>query len=126
MTRLPLSQQEKAFRAAIKAVAKQYKIKQSWFNDDAGPFIKEYVPSPEKIYWQTFGPLQAYFPNAETMLVYKIMGYSEKQKPDVDALAQRLNIRTYEDIKALVDRYVPLQTQKDFCVDDVMEELFFE
>ncbi|GCE32229.1 hypothetical protein KDA_77130 [Dictyobacter alpinus] len=124
LTKLPLSQQEKAFRAAVKAVAKQFKLKQSWFNDDAGPFLAEYIPQPQKVYWRDFGPIKAYFPSKEAMLVYKICGYSAKQQGDVYALAQELNLHTYDEVKAVIDALVSKKAQKDFDVEDTIDNLF--
>jgi hypothetical protein len=126
LTRKPLSQKEKAFRTAIWEVAKQYKLKRAWMNDDAGPFVLEYVPQPAITLWRTFGPLHVYLTDHETMLVYKIMGYSPKQKRDIDALCEELGISTYAEVKAIVDRLVPQQTQGDFWVDETLEDLFVE
>ena len=124
LTRLPLSQQEKAFKSAINAIARRYHLRQAWLNDDAGPFVKEYVPQPRRMYWRSFGPLHVYFTDHETMLVYKLMGYSEKQQPDIFALCRELHINSLEEVKAIVMRLVDERTQKEFGVDDTLEELF--
>jgi hypothetical protein len=124
LTSLPLSKEEKTFRAAIKAVAKQYKLKQAWLNDDAGPFVKAYVPSPMLTFWHTFGPLHVYFPDHATMLCYKLLGYSQKQQADIYALCDQLGISSYDEVKAIVDRLVPKKIQRDFEVEDTLDELF--
>lgn len=124
LTKLPLTKQEREFRAAIKAVAKRKNLKQTWLNDDAGPFVKEYVSEPVRVYWRSFGPLNVYFTDNATMLVYKLMGFSPKQKPDVYALAQALEISSYEEVKAIVDRLVTETTQAEFGVDETIEDLF--
>jgi hypothetical protein len=93
-------------------------------NDDAGPFVKEYVSEPVRAYWKSFGPLNVYFTDNETMLVYKLMGFSPKQKPDVYALAQELQVSSYEEVKAIVDRLVSEKTQEEFGVEETIEDLF--
>lgn len=124
LTKLPLTKQEKAFQAAINTVAKRRGIPRHWLNDDAGPFVTEYVRNPERTYWRSFGPLHVYFTTNETMLVYKLMGYSPKQKPDIDVLTRLLNISTYNEVKALLERLVSKQTQEDFGVEETLEDLF--
>jgi hypothetical protein len=124
LTRLPLSKDEKAFRAAISAVAKQHHLPRHWINNDAGPFIAEYVPNPTRVFWRAFGPLQVYFTDNATMLIYKLMGFSPKQMPDIYALAESLNIETSEEVKALVDRLVDPKVQKEYCVEETIEDLF--
>jgi hypothetical protein len=124
LTKLPLSKEEKAFRAAVKAVAKQHHLKQAWLNDDAGPFVKEYVADPVRTFWRAFGPLRVYFTDVETMLVYKLMGYSQKQQPDIYALCELLHVETLAEVQAIIDRLVPLKVQKDFGVEETLEELF--
>jgi hypothetical protein len=76
------------------------------------------------MYWRSFGPLHVYFTDNATMLIYKLMGFSPKQTPDIYALAQTLGIKTYAEVKALVDRLVDQKTQKDFCVEETIEDLF--
>lgn len=124
LTKLPLTKDEKAFRAAIHAIAKQHHLPRHWLNDDAGPFIAEYVQNPTTTYWKSFGPLHVYFTNNATMLIYKLMGFSPKQIPDIYALAQNLGIETYAEVKALVDQLVDQKTQKDFGVEETLEDLF--
>jgi hypothetical protein len=124
LTKLPLTKQEREFRAAIKSVAKRKNLKQSWLNDDAGPFIREYVSKPIRTYWRSFGPLNVYFTDNETMLIYKLMGFSPKQKPDIYALAQKLGISTFAEVKAIVDRLVTKETQEEFGVEETIEDLF--
>ncbi|GCF11994.1 hypothetical protein [Dictyobacter arantiisoli] len=124
LTKLPLTKQEKIFRAAINAVAKSHGLPRHWLNDDAGPFVEEYVEEPVRTFWRSFGPLQVYFTDNATMLVYKLMGYSPKQKPDVYALAEVLEISTYTQVKALVDQLVLPETQAEYEVEYTIRLLF--
>ena len=111
---------------AIRNVSQQYKLKKrEWLNDDSAPFVLEYVPLPQVLYWRSFGSkLDAYWPTDECLLCYKILPFREKDRNDVDALLTKLNITTREQVQAILDRHVPAATQKEYLVEDTIDELF--
>ncbi|GCF10905.1 DUF6036 family nucleotidyltransferase [Dictyobacter arantiisoli] len=114
----------KSFLQAVKDVAKRNHLKKEWFNDDCSCFLGEYTPDPEYAYWKSFGKLEVYLVTNRCLLAQKIMSYREKDLADVEALFLTLNIRSREQAQAILDRFVPKVKQREYHLNETMDELF--
>ena len=56
-----------------------------------------------------YGKLEVFFPPKEYILALKLLAGRRKDRDDILALCQQLQIQTQEQAKALVDHYIPDQ-----------------
>jgi predicted nucleotidyltransferase len=115
------NQQTKAFRAAVNAVAKRFQIRRDWMNDVVAAFTQELGAL---ILWREYPNLQIYVPNAECILVLKLLAGREKDEDDILALCEMLDIQTREQAQELVDRYTDRTWQKECVLDKTLDDLF--
>ena len=121
----PPSEETKAFQTAIRAVARRLKITQAWMNDDGAMFFKGFTPNAELTLWnEPFKVLQVYLPSEEVILVLKLMAYRPKDRPDIQALCQRLHVTTYKQAQSLLNDYVSGRWQREFAVEYALHRLF--
>ena len=116
----------KVFKAAIRAVASKYHLKREWMNDVAAYFIRDIAPeTPQLKLWKVYGQLSVYVPPQEYILALKLIVYREKDKDDVQALLQTLQINTREQAQSIVNQYVPSKEQQDYyMLDSALDDLF--
>lgn len=115
------SQQTKVFRSAVNAVAKRYQIRRDWMNDVVAAFIQELGALN---LWRSYSNLQIFVPNAECILVLKLLAGREKDEDDILALCELLDIQTREQAQDLVDRYADKNWQKECVVEKTLDDLF--
>lgn len=123
----PLSHEAKLLRTAIKAVGKRLAIPSAWLNDDASEIVKGHLSDQQAFQprlWKQYSKLALLIPSAESILVLKIISYREKDAIDVDALCERLHIRTRERAQHLMDRYVAEEVQEEYQVQDSLNLIF--
>ena len=96
----------KAFMAAVKVVAKNFRMKQKWMNDVVADFIRDMAPNPPLSLWKQYSNIDVYMPTPEYILVLKLMTFRKKDMDDIDALLHTLGITTREQAFALVDSFV--------------------
>jgi len=111
----------KAFRAAVNAVAKRYQIRRDWMNDVVAAFTQELGILNV---WRTYPNLEIYVPNAECILVLKLLAGRDKDEDDILALCEKLDIQTREQSQALVDRYADRAWQSECVLDKTLDALF--
>ena len=111
----------KAFRAAVNAVAKRYQIRRDWMNDVVAAFTQELGILNV---WRTYPNLEIYVPNAECILVLKLLAGRDKDEDDILALCEKLDIQTREQAQALVDRYADRAWQSECVLDKTLDALF--
>jgi hypothetical protein len=69
--------------------------------------------------------LEVYVPPGEYILALKLLAGRQKDRDDIDALCQQLRIRTPEQARQLVDRYIPnKQVQQINNLDDTLNFFF--
>ena len=119
------TRETKAFRSAVNAVAKKRRLKRHWLNDDVAYFIRDMAPDPQPTLWHKFKRLHVYFPDIRYILALKLMVFREKDRGDVEALLQKLQITTREQAQAIADRFVPdKEWQAHYLLDNTLDELF--
>ena len=115
----------RTFKAAVRAVASSNRIPVTWINDLIGDFLRNASVVPEGILWRHYGMLEVYIPEAEYMLALKLLAGRPKDRNDIQALCQRLNVRTRPQAQQLVDRYIPnKQLQQLNHLDDTLNDVF--
>jgi hypothetical protein len=75
-------------------------------------------------HWQTFNMLEILLPSREAVLVLKLMGFREKDRRDVEALCQLLQVTTRRQAQSLLNDYVAGRWQREYCVESTLDELF--
>ena len=115
------NQATRAFRSAVNAVAKRYQIRRDWMNDVVAAFTQELGALS---LWRSYTNLEIYVPNAECILVLKLLAGREKDEDDILVLCEMLNIQTREQAQELVDRYADKSWQKECVLDKTLDALF--
>jgi hypothetical protein len=115
------NQETKAFRSAINAVARRYQLRRDWMNDVVAAFTQELGALT---LWREYSNLQIYVPNAECILVLKLLAGRAKDEDDILALCDMLDIQTREQAQELVDRYADKTWQKECVLEKTLDDLF--
>jgi Nucleotidyltransferase of unknown function (DUF6036) len=115
------SAETKVFRSAVNAVAKRYQIRRDWMNDVVAAFTQELGTLN---LWRTYSNLEIYVPNAECILVLKLLAGRDKDEDDILALCEKLAIQTREQAQELVDRYADQAWQTECVLDKTLDALF--
>jgi hypothetical protein len=113
--------QTRAFRSAVNAVAKRYQIRRDWMNDVVAAFTQELGTLN---LWRAYPNLEIYVPNAECILVLKLLAGRDKDEDDILALCEKLDIQTREQAQALVDRYADQAWQRECVLEKTLDALF--
>lgn len=118
----PLYQQCKD---AVRAIASRHHLKGNWLNDRMGDSLRETGRVPPGTLWRTYGVLEVYLPPAEFILALKLMAGRQKDRADILALCQELQIRDREQAQRLVDLYIPdKELQQLSELEDTLDEFF--
>lgn len=115
------SEATKVFRSAVNAVAKRYQIRRDWMNDVVAAFTQELGTLNV---WRTYANMEIYVPNAECILVLKLLAGRDKDEDDILALCEKLDIQTREQAQGLVDRYADKSWQMECVLDKTLDALF--
>ncbi len=115
------SRETRTFRSAVNAVAKKYQIRRDWMNDVVAAFTQELGSLN---LWLTYPHLEIYVPNAECILVLKLLAGRDKDEDDILTLCEKLDIQTREQAQALVDRYADRTWQQECVLDKTLDALF--
>ena len=113
------------FKAAVWAVASKNKIPGAWLNDIIGDFLRDVSNVPEGTLWRKYDQLEVFLPPKEYILALKLLAGRQKDREDILALCQQLQIQTREQAQRLLDRYIPdKQVQQINNVDDTLDDFF--
>lgn len=115
------NRETKAFRSAVNAVAKRYKLRRDWMNDVVAAFIP---PLDEVSLWREYTNLHVYVPSAHCMLALKLLAGRDRDADDIDILCSTLKIVTREQAQELVDRYADRQWQEECMLQQTLDVLF--
>jgi hypothetical protein len=115
------NKETRAFRAAVNAVAKKYQLRRDWLNDVVAAFIPP--PGPLTL-WRAYTHLYVYVPQADFMLVLKLLAGRKRDADDIAALCRCLDIHTREHAQALVDRYADRQWQRECMLEVTLDAIF--
>jgi hypothetical protein len=76
-------------------------------------------------FWRSFeNTLFVYLPTMEYILATKIAAYRPKDADDIQFLIRDLNIRTREQVKTIVDKFLLPDAQEFWEVEEKLEILF--
>lgn len=117
-----------ALRDGVQAVAEKNSLEIDWFNYMTHLLMYDLVTVPKGKLWKRFGPLHIYVPSKEYILALKIIAGRDKDIADLQILRQQTNIKTRQQAKKLLDRYIPPATQdmKVVEIERSFNELFGE
>ena len=74
--------------------------------------------------WREYPHLQIYVPDAECILVLKLLAGREKDEDDILALCEMLGVQTREQAQELVDRYADKAWQVECVLEKTLDDLF--
>lgn len=117
-----LQQAIDVLRAGIQNVAEANQIEPDWFNYMSHLLLFDSVIIPKGKLWKKFGSLYIYIPPKEYILALKIIAGREKDIKDGTILLKQTKIKTLEQVQQLLDRYIPLATQRQNA-DEIQESL---
>ncbi len=113
------------FKAAVRTITSRNKIPSSWINDVIGDFLRDMGTVPEGTLWHTYAMLEVYIPPSEYILALKLLAGRQKDRDDIYALCQQLQVQTRKQAQRLVDRYIPnKQVQQLNGLDDTLTDFF--
>ncbi len=110
------------FKQAVGMVAQRHRdLLDDWLNDEAAVYFYDDAPHVEVTFWRSFEDLIfVYLPTMEYILATKNAAYRPKMRDDI----QDLNIRTREQVKAIVDKFLLPDAQEFWEVEEKLEILF--
>ncbi|GHO47255.1 DUF6036 family nucleotidyltransferase [Ktedonospora formicarum] len=115
------SDETKAFRAAIWAVARRFHLKQDWMNDIVASFSPETGPLS---LWRAYPNLEIYIPQVNYILALKLLAGRDRDEDDILALCEHIGIKTREQAQTLVDRYASKEWQMECNLTSTLDALF--
>jgi len=114
------------FKSAIRFVAYDLGISETWLNDLASEALTSTGKIPKGTPWRTFGKLiEIVLPPKDFILACKLLAGRNKDRNDIIALCEVLRIKQQEQAQAIVDTYFPdRQFQELSDVPATLEEFF--
>ncbi|MEO7020894.1 MAG: hypothetical protein ABI234_12140 [Ktedonobacteraceae bacterium] len=114
------------FKQAVEMVAVRHKnLDDDWMNDEAAVYLYDDAPHAEVMFWQSFGEIiYVYLPTMEYVFATKIAAYRPKDAEDIQILTRALNIQTWEQAKAIIDKFLLPDAQTFWEVGEKLEDLF--
>lgn len=114
------------FKQAVSMVAARHRnLDSDFINDEAAAYLYDDAPHAEISFWRAFGnTLYTYLPTAEYMFATKIMASRPKDIEDIQILVSALNIHTWEQAKAIINKFILPDGQSFWEVDEKLENLF--
>lgn len=114
------------FKQAVGMVAQRHRdLLDDWLNDEAAVYFYDDAPHAEVTFWRSFEDIvYVYLPTMEYMLATKIAAYRPKDADDIQLLIRDLNIRTREQLKAIVDKFLLPDAQEFWEVEEKLDILF--
>ncbi len=114
------------FKSAIRFVAYDLGISETWLNDLASEALTSTGKIPKGTPWRTFGKLiEIVLPPKDFILACKLLAGRNKDRNDIIALCEVLRIKQQKQAQAIVDTYFPdRQFQELSDVPATLEEFF--
>ena len=108
-----LSEEYRLFKSAVRFVAYDLGIQETWLNDLIAESLRASGKVPEGTSWRTFGKLvEIYLPPKDYILACKLMAGRPKDQNDIIALCRALRIKSYGQAQRIVDAYFPNQQEQ--------------
>ncbi len=98
-----------------------------WLNDEAAVYHYDDAPQAEGVFWRAFGQdniLSVYLPTREYILATKLAAYRPKDANDIKMLIQDLDIRSQEQARALVEKFLLPEAREFWEVEKKLKRLF--
>jgi len=117
-----------ALREGVQAVAEKQRLEPDWFNYMTHLLMYDVVTIPKGTLWKRFGPLHIYVPSKTYILALKILAGRQKDIEDCRVLLPYVSIKTRQQARRLLDRYVSSAAQASNAkdIEHALEELFPE
>lgn len=96
-----------AVQQAIALVAKEKKLPPAWLNDDVTIVVDQIGKPKAPRLWKIFGNLTVYVPELEYILALKLFAGRPQDDRDIQAVAQRLPLKTRAQAWSIVNTYIP-------------------
>jgi hypothetical protein len=101
-----------ALYQAAQAVTEQYQLRPTWFNTIRVGALQPRGVVPQRKRWKKCQVLEVYLPEPEYVLIQKLLIHRRKDRQDVLALLQTLDINEYTQALTLLGRYISLEEQQ--------------
>ena len=121
----PASPLYHVLQSAVRTVAYQHQLSASWFNDVVGDALRSNGPIPAGTIWRSYGMLEVEIPPTEYILALKLLAGRSKDRSDITALCQSLNIVSRAAAQQIVDRYIPNKQLQQLNSLEATLDLFF-
>lgn len=115
--------QTRHFLAAIREIARRHRLPRKWLNGVSFSLLGGLSPqSMER--WETYGMLEIYKPPADFILALKLFADRDKDKSDIAALLQDMEITKRDQAQAILDRYIEQRFQREYRVHLTLNKWF--
>ena len=117
-----------ALREGVQTVAEKQQLEPDWFNYMTHLLMYDVVIIPKGTLWKRFGPLHIYVPSNAYILALKILAGRKKDIEDSNVLLQHVKVKTRQQARRLLDRYVSPAAQATNAedIEHALQELFPE
>jgi predicted nucleotidyltransferase len=117
-----------ALREGVQAVAEKQQLEPDWFNYMTHLLMYHVVIIPKGTLWKRLGPLHIYVPSKTYILALKILAGRKKDIEDSKVLLQHVKVKTRQQARRLLDRYVSPAAQATNAedIEHALQELFPE
>lgn len=113
------------FKNAVRFVAYDVGIRESWVSDNIGDFLTMAGPIPKGKLWRKFGRcLEIYIPPKAFILAHKLVAGRRKDAGDIVALLETLKIRTRKQAQKVLDTYIEKEVQQEHGVQATLDGFF--
>jgi hypothetical protein len=87
--------------------------------------VAAFIPPPGPLtLWRAYTHLHIYVPQADFMLVLKLLTGRKRDADDIAALCQQLGIHTRVCAQAIVDRYADRKWQRECMLEVTLDTTF--
>lgn len=113
-------------RESVQVIKQKHDLDADWLNYLAQMLMYDEVIVPDGKLWKRFGPLHIYAPTSEYILALKITAGRQKDLDDCAILLLQTKIRTRQQARQLLDRYIlPVGQRKNAeSIENALNQLF--
>lgn len=110
----------------VSTITKRHALRPDWFNYLSQILMQNDILIPHGKLWKQYGPLHIHIPPREYILALKIMAGRDKDLADCAILLPQTNIKTREQARQLLNRYILPEAQESHIeqIEDSLDNLF--
>lgn len=109
---------------AAESVAHRYRLHSAWLNTIRVGALQPRGVDPPRRLWKKYQVLEVFFPEAEYVLIQKLLVNRRKDRQDILVLFRTLGIATRSQAEELLGRYISLSEQERQRMEITLDSYF--